>query len=119
MTNEQTFPNQPERRKFKRINKSCVVSYTPVKIGELKYDVSQTKDLSEGGLLFISDKKFEKGTILKIKLRLPEFLDYVIVQAQVVDSTQRARIVIYETRVSFIEVEQKIKDAIKRLVDYE
>jgi hypothetical protein len=57
--------------------------------------------------------------MLKIKLRLPEFLDYVIVQAQVVDSKQRAKGIIYETRASFIEVEQKIKDAIKKLVNYE
>ena len=119
MINEQAPSNQPNRRKFNRINRSYIISYTPVKIGELKYNVSQTKDLSEGGLLFISDKDFEKGVILKIKLKLPEFLDYVIVQARVVNSTQRAKGIIYETRVSFIAVEQKIKDAIKRLANYE
>jgi len=119
MSSEQESSNQSNRRKFKRINRSYIVSYTPVKNGELKYNVSQTKDLSEGGLSFISDKSFEKGTILKIKLKLPEFLDYVIVQAQVVNSTQRARSIIYETRASFIAVEQKIKDSIKRLANYE
>ena len=119
VSNEQAPSNQSNRRKFNRLNRSYVISYVPVKNGELKYDVSQTKDLSEGGLSFISDKSFEKGTILKIKLKLPEFLDYVIVQAQVVNSTQRARSIIYETRASFIAVEQKIKDSIKRLANYE
>jgi len=117
--NEQESSNQPNRRKFSRINRSYIISYTPVNVGELKYDMSQTKDLGEGGLSFIADKGFEKGTILKIKLRLPEFLDYVIVQAKVVDSKQRAKGIIYETRASFIDVEQKIKDSINRLVNYE
>ena len=107
-----------ERRQFKRISKTCIVSYAPVKSEEIKFDISQTKNLSEGGLLFISDKKFEKDVILKIKLRLPEFSDYVIVQVQVVDSTQIVKNLIYETRGRFVEAGQSTKEAIRRLADH-
>lgn len=120
MDNKQEF--QPtnvhfERRRFKRISGTYVVSYAPIKGEEIKFDVSQTRNLSEGGLLFIADRKFEKETILKIKLRLPEFSDYVIVKAKVVGSGQIAKGFMHEIRVQFVEIDQKVKDAIKRLVN--
>lgn len=107
-----------ERRRFKRISRNFVVSYAPIKTEEFKFDVSQTKNLSEGGLMLITDKKFEKEVVLKIKLRLPEFSDYVIVRAEVIDSKQLAKGIIYETRARFVEVEENVKEAIRKLVDY-
>jgi len=107
-----------EKRKFKRINGNYVISYIPIKGEDLKFDVSQTKNLSEGGLLFISDRKFEKDIVLKIKLRLPEFSDYVIIKAQVIASTQLAKGLMHETRVKFVDVEQKVREAIRKLADH-
>jgi hypothetical protein len=121
MDNQQEFKPGSikfERRKFKRISRNYVISYVPIKSEDLKYDLSQTKNLSEGGLLFISDRKFEKDIILKIKLRLPQFTDYVIVQAQVIDSIQVGTGTMCKTRVKFIDVDQKIKEAIRNLVDH-
>ena len=109
---------QPEHRKFKRVSKNYIISYAPVKGEDLKFDVSQTKNLSEGGILFMSDRQFEKDTVLKIKLRLPEFLDYVIIRAQVIESKKLAKGIIYETRARFTEVEQVVREAIRKLVDY-
>lgn len=108
-----------DKRKFKRIDGNYVVSYAPIKGEDLKFDVSQTKNLSEGGLLFISDRKFEKNTVLKIKLRLPEFSDYVIVKAQVIDSIQRAKGIMNETRVMFVDIDKNIREAIRRLAEHE
>lgn len=108
-----------ERRKFKRINRNYIVSYAPVKSEEIKFDISQTKNLSEGGLLFITDRKFDKDVVLKLKLKLPEFLDYVIVQVQVIDSARMAKGMMNETRVRFVEAEQKVIESIRKLVDRE
>jgi hypothetical protein len=108
-----------ERRKFKRIDKSYIVSYVPIEGEELKYDISQTKNLSEGGLLFISDREFKKDVILKIKLRLPEFSDYVIVKVKVIASKKNTKSTMYDIRAQFVDVEQKVRDAIKKLVEYE
>ena len=107
-----------ERRKFKRINGNYIVSYVPLKGEDLKSDISQTKNLSESGLLFISDRAFKKDVILKIKLRLPELPDYVVVKAQVVASKQLVKGVMYDIRAKFIEVEQNVRDTIKRLAEY-
>jgi len=107
-----------ERRKFKRINRSYIVSYAHLEGEELKFDVSQTKNLSEGGLLFIADRAFEKDVMLKIKLRLPEFSDYVAVKAQVVASQRLAKGMMYGVRVKFVDMEQNVRDSIKRLAGY-
>jgi hypothetical protein len=114
----QTDSVRPERRKFKRIDKSYVISYTPVEGEELKSDVSQIKNLSEDGLLFIADKEFEKDIILKIKLKLPEFQDYVIVKVKVIASKKFAKGMMYDIRAQFVEIEQKVRDSIKKLVEY-
>jgi len=122
MENKEDFqPNDIkfEKRKFKRINGNYIVSYAPIKGEDLKFDISQTKNLSEGGLLFISDRKFEKDIVLKIKLRLPEFSDYVIVKARVVDSMQRAKGIMCETRVIFVDIDKNVREAIRRLVEHE
>ena len=108
-----------EKRKFRRIDRNYVVSYTAISPADSKFDLSQTKDVSEGGLLFIADRKFEKGTVLKIKLRLPEFLDYVIVKVEVLGSTLTGKTrSSYETRARFVEIDQKVKEAIKKQADY-
>jgi hypothetical protein len=106
-----------ERRKFKRIDGSYIVSYSPMEGETIKSDISQTKNLSEGGLLFISDREFEKDSMLKVKLRLPEFSDYVVVKMKVIASKKVAKGMMYDIRAQFIEVEQKVRDAIKRLVE--
>ncbi len=108
-----------ERRRFKRISRTYIVSYVPMEGEELKFDISQTKNISEEGVMFISDRKFEKDVVLKMKLRLPEFSDFIIVQAQVIDSVQRVKDFMYETRARFINTEKKVKEAIRKLVDYE
>ena len=121
MNDKQGIPSDNvrfERRRFKRVLGSYIVSYAPLEGEELKFDVSQTRDLSECGLSFISDRKFEKDVILKIKLRLPEFTDYVVVKAQVVNSGQLSKGLINLTNAKFIDLEQGVRDAIKRLVEY-
>ena len=106
-----------ERRRFKRIDGNYVVSYAYIEGEGLKFDVSQTKNLSEGGLLFIADRAFERDSILKIKLRLPEFSDYVIVKVKVITSHKLTKGMMYGVSARFIEVEQNVKDAIKRLAE--
>ena len=107
-----------ERRKFKRISKNYVISYTPVKSEKLKFDISQIRNLSEGGLLFTADKMFQKGVVLKLKLRLPHLSDYVVLKVQVINSKELAKNLMYETRVSFTEIDQKVKESIRKLVGY-
>jgi len=107
-----------ERRKFIRIKGSFVISYSDISSVQAKSDISQTKDVSLGGILFTTDRKFEVGTILRIKLKLPESPDYLKVKVKVVGSRERAKNILYETRVRFISIREEDKDSIAKLVEY-
>lgn len=107
-----------ERRKFVRIDESFVVYYTTVAPDEPKSDVSQTKNISIGGILFITDRKFSQGSVLKLRIKLPDAPDYVNVRVKVVDSKERVKNIIYETRAQFIGISDADKDSINKMVEY-
>ena len=101
-----------------RIKGNFVVSYKDITSQEAKADISQTKDISVGGLLFTSQGKFTPGTILSLKLRLPDNPDYINVKVEVVDSKQRVKGVMYDIRAKFIKIEDVQKDYIRKIIDY-
>lgn len=107
-----------DRRKYPRIGRTFIVSYREISSAGLKFDVSQTKNISEGGLLFTTNRKFPKGVILELKIRLPQFSDFVTLNVQVVDSGDVGGGLIADTRVKFISVKEDVKKAIKEIIDY-
>ncbi|MCF7916550.1 MAG: PilZ domain-containing protein [Candidatus Omnitrophica bacterium] len=92
--------NGPERRKYPRLNASFIVSYQ-VKEPPSDFDLSQTKDLSQGGLLLTTNKEFEPGTILVMTLRFPFVEEKIEIEGQVVSSEQKVKNLIYETHIKF------------------
>lgn len=107
-----------ERRKFIRVNGTFVVSYSDVTSQQPKRDISQTKNISLGGLLFTTDREFNPGSVLSVKLRLPESLEYLSLKVQVVDSKPKVKGVVYDTRVKFMGLTDKEKKAIKNIVEH-
>jgi len=106
-----------ERRKFVRIDKTYIISYRDASSKELKSDVTQTKNISAGGLLFTTDKQISPKTILMVKLRLPGASDYIDTKVKVVDSKQKVNTVFYETRAKFVEIREEYRDAIKKIIE--
>ncbi len=96
----------PERRKSPRIEANFVVSY---KIEEMPegYDLSQTKNISQGGLLITTNRGFEKGSSLTINIRIPFVPQKIKLKGEVIDSQEKVRDLIYETRVKFIKLDQE------------
>lgn len=107
-----------ERREFVRIDGTFVVSYCDIKSSDRKYDLSQTKNISLSGILFTTDRQFQPGAILRVGLRLPNSADYLYAKVKVIDSKERIKGVMYDTRAKFIGIRDEDKDAIKRIVEY-
>ncbi len=105
-----------ERRRFIRIHANFVVSYFDVTAYEAKSDITQTRNISAGGILFTTDKKFPSGTVLKLKLRLPGAPDYIDLKVRVVDSKQRVKGMLYDTRVKFIRIKEEDRAFIRNTV---
>lgn len=112
----------PERRRYPRLNVNFIVSYR-IKEPSASFDLSQTKNLSQGGLLLTTNKAFEKGTLLAMTIRFPFVNEKINLTGQVIGSQEKVRDLIYETHIRFQEsdeaflrdvgkfIEKKLKDA--------
>ncbi|MFC1514461.1 PilZ domain-containing protein [Candidatus Omnitrophota bacterium] len=103
--------NGSERRRHKRVKVSFVVSYRPLEKDE-DADLSQTKNFCQGGMLLTTNKKFDKGTLLKIYIRVPLVKGKIYLIGQVLDSKVIVKNLIYETRIAF----QNLEDEIERVL---
>ena len=101
---EQEF-NGEEKRKHSRMNINFVVSYR-IKEKDENFDLSQTKNISQGGMLLTTNKIFDKDTLLSMIMRFPLIPHKIEVTGVVVDSKEIVRDLIYETRLQFIDLDE-------------
>lgn len=106
-----------ERRKFSRIQARFVVSYRILE-EENNIDITQTKNMSLGGMLLTTNKKFENGTNLALEIRLPFDPDPILLIGKVIESKEVTKNLIYDTRINFLAVDSKHKDVVAQTVDY-
>ncbi len=95
-----------ERRKYPRLSATFVVSYKIKKIPN-DYDLSQTKNVGQGGVLLTTNRKFATGTQLALMIKFPFVPQRIEVLATVVDSKEIAKDVLYETRFAFADLDKK------------
>ena len=107
--------NGVERRKHPRLNVNFIVSYR-IKEEMDNYDLSQTRNVSEGGMLLTTNRKFEKGTLLMLNLRLPFIEEKIELIGRVLESKEIVKDLIYETRLCFVEVPEETRQKIRATV---
>lgn len=107
----------PERRGNPRVNGRFIVSYRVLEEDE-SIDISQTKNLSLGGMLLTTNRHFEAGTNLALEIRLPFDPNPIMLIAKVVDSREITKNLIYDTRLSFLAIDERHKKAICQTVNY-
>lgn len=92
--------NIRERRKYPRINAQFVVSYKIKGMAD-PFDLSQTKNISQGGALLTTNKRFPPGTQLALTIKFPFVSQRINLTATVVDSREVTKDLIYNTRLCF------------------
>ena len=95
-----------ERRRYPRLSATFVVSYKIKSIPD-GFDLSQTKNVGQGGVMLTTNKRFAPGTQLAIMIKFPFVPERIEVSATVVDSKEIAKDVLYETRISFADLDRK------------
>lgn len=95
----------PEKRKHPRLSANFVISY---RIKEMVdgYDLSQSKNVSQGGILLTTNRLFSKGTFLAMTIRFPLIPQKIEVTGEVVHSREVVRDLIYETRIKFLDLDE-------------
>ena len=106
-----------ERRRGDRINKNFIVSYR-IYGDPNNIDISQTKNMGEGGIMLTTNCAFEPGTILAIEIKLPFVPIPIRLLGRVLESKEINRNIIYETRLLFTYLDDSSKSMISNTVDY-
>lgn len=106
-----------ERRKHQRADGRFIVSYRI--LDEINnVDITQTKNISLGGMLLTTNKIFDSGTNLAIEIRLPFDPNPIMLIGRVVESREIVKGMIYDTRMEFLAVDEKHRKIIGETVDY-
>jgi hypothetical protein len=106
-----------ERRKFPRVNGRFIVSYRIIPANS-NSDITQTKNLSLGGMLLTTNCQFPIGTNLALEIRLPFDPDAIMIIAKVLESKEVVKGIIYDTRLIFLAVDEKHSKVISETVGY-
>lgn len=109
--------NGSERRRFPRIGGRFIVSYRVIEENE-EADISQSKNISLGGMLLTTNGQFAPGTKLAVEIRLPFDPHPISLVAKVLESQEITKNLIYDTRLTFISVDKRHKKVIQETVDY-
>jgi len=107
----------PDRRKHARITGRFIVAYRIIhEIDNI--DISQTKNISLGGMLLTTNRQFKPGTTLSLEIRLPFDPDPIRITAKVLESREITKNLIYDTRLMFIKIDERHRKVISETVDY-
>jgi hypothetical protein len=94
-----------------------VVSYR-IKAEVDNYDITQTRNLSLGGMLLTTNRNFSPGTILAIDVRLPFFIDAISFTGKVLGSKEVVKELIYDTYIQFLDIDSRAEGIVKDTVGY-
>ena len=104
------MPSQPtqDQRRHPRRDASLVVSYRP-ELPTAVDDITHTRNVSQGGMLLTTARAFEPGVQLAVQVRLTPRSSLHLAEgtAEAVTSKELVRSLIYETRVRFIDVDER------------
>ncbi len=90
-----------ERRRFKRIKKNFILTYFISDRPHERHEITQLKDISLGGMCFITSKKLEPGCQVSVELRTPYLTEFTHIVGSVLESHEKATNLIYNTRIHF------------------
>ena len=106
-----------EKRRFPRASGRFIVSYRVIP-NNSNADISQTKNLSLGGMLLTTNCQFSQGTNLALEIRLPFDPDPIMIIAKVLESKEITKGMIYDTRLAFLAIDEKHRKVIGETIGY-
>jgi hypothetical protein len=108
----------PERRRYKRIKKHFILTYHNPKDPTQKFAASQLKNISMGGMCLITAREFEPMTRLMLDLKTPFLTELIHLEGVVLESREKIKNIIYETRLEFSELPDEAKFVLSKLIEH-
>jgi hypothetical protein len=107
-----------DKRRTPRTPGKFIVNYRVFNDLNSECDISQTKNIGGGGMLLNTTRFFEKGTILSIDARLPFSREPLHFRAEVIESKEMVKNLIYDTRVMFLDMNESQKNALTETLNH-
>ena len=105
-----------ERRRSARIKGQFTVSYRV--LDEHNIDVTQTKNIGQGGIWFTTNRKLSPGTKLALNISLPLYAKPVVLIGSVVESKELPGSLVYDTRLAFLSVDERQRQVIGKTLKF-
>ncbi len=93
-----------EKRRLPRVKGHFIVSYRIMEEAD-NVDITQTKNISLGGMLLTTNRFFHPGTSLAVEIRLPFETHPIMLIGKVIESSEISKDLIYDTRLEFIAID--------------
>ncbi len=106
------------RRQETRITKHFLLTYYDLLDPNVRYAASQLKNISLGGMLLITDRQMKLGTVLGIEVKTPFFLELTHFEGEVLESVERIKNIIYETRVKFYKLSPQAEFVLSKIIQH-
>jgi hypothetical protein len=107
-----------ERRRYIRIKKSFLLTYFDKSEPSRKHEITQLKNISLGGMCFITSQSFNPATELVIELKTPYLAETTHLEGVVLESHVKMKNRIYETRLGFRDLDTEAKILLEKLMEY-
>ena len=104
------YPGE-EKRKHPRADARFIVSYRILDEKDNR-DITQTKNISVGGMLLTTNRNFAVGTNLALEIKLPFDPNPIMIIGKVLESRQIVKNLIYDTRIMFLAVDERHRNVI-------
>lgn len=106
-----------ERRQYSRVKKHFILTYAEKDNPTIKHEITQLKNISLGGMCFITTKSFPESAELSVELKTPYIADTTHLEGFVCKSHEKVVGLIYETRIKFEPLSPDAETIIKRLIN--
>ncbi len=94
------------------------MTYFPISNPEDKADITQLKNISLGGMCFITTRNFTPSTILGVELNTPYLSETTYLEGTVLESHEKVKKMIYETRLQFSSLKPEAEFLLSKLIEF-
>ena len=107
-----------ERRKNRRIQKHFILAYFEKDHPEHRYELTQLKNIGHGGMCFVTSRQFAVGAKIGIELKTPYLAETTYLEGKVLESHEKVRSMIYETRLEFEFLDPEGEFLLAKLIEF-
>lgn len=111
-------PVKNERRQYVRIGKNLILSYFLPQDPSRKFDMSQMKNLSRGGICFVTTESFPPMTRLAVEFMTPYLTETSALTGVVIESTEKIPGLLFETRMKFENLSPVATKFLEEMISY-